>query len=103
MTILDQAIAHGNGKLDRNEVKKLLGTIDDSLLFELLEAIVDGDGKKVFDMLADTPGRGPVGWPGQVKVDVSLISVPPALAKRRFAATYTEFIKVTVDIASSAI
>ena len=31
LTILDQAIAHGNGKLDRNEVKKLLGTIDDSL------------------------------------------------------------------------
>ena len=53
LTILDQAIAHGNGKLDRNEVKKLLGTIDDSLLFELLEGIVDGDGKKVFDMLAE--------------------------------------------------
>ena len=53
LTILDQAIAHGNGKLDRNEVKKLLGTIDDSLLFELLEAIVDGDGKKVFDKLAE--------------------------------------------------
>ena len=53
LTILDQAIAHGNGKLDRNEVKKLLGTIDDSLLFELLEGIVDGDGKKVFDKLAE--------------------------------------------------
>ena len=53
LTILDQAIAHGNGKLDRNEVKKLLGTIDDSLLFNLLEGIVDGDGKKVFDMLAE--------------------------------------------------
>ena len=53
LTILDQAIAHGNGKLDRNEVKKLLGTIDDSLLFELLEGIVDGDGKKAFDKLAE--------------------------------------------------
>ena len=53
LTILDQAIAHGNGKLDRNEVKKLLGTIDDSLLLELLEGIVDGDGKKVFDKLAE--------------------------------------------------
>ena len=53
LTILDQAIAHGNGELNSNEVKKLLGTIDDSLLFELLEGIVDGDGKKVFDKLAE--------------------------------------------------
>ena len=28
LTILDQAIAHGNGELNSNEVKKLLGTID---------------------------------------------------------------------------
>ena len=53
LTILDQAIAHGNGELNSNEVKKLLGTIDDSLLFELLEGVVDGDGKKVFDKLAE--------------------------------------------------
>ena len=53
LTILDQAIAHGNGKLNSNEVKKLLGTIDDSLLFELLIGVVDGDGKKVFDKLAE--------------------------------------------------
>ncbi len=53
LTILDQAIAHGNGELKSNEVKKLLGTIDDSLLFELLEGVVDGDGKKVFDKLAE--------------------------------------------------
>ena len=53
MTILDQAIAHGNGELNSNEVKKLLGTIDDSLLFELLEGVVVGDGKKVFDKLVE--------------------------------------------------
>ena len=53
LTILDQAIAHGNGELNSNEVKKLLGTIDDSLLFELIEGVVDGDGKKVFDNLAE--------------------------------------------------
>ena len=53
LTILDQAIAHGNGVLIEDEVKKMLGTIDDSLLFEILEGIVDGDGKKVFDKLAE--------------------------------------------------
>merc|ERR1712224_680492 len=34
LTLLDQAIAHGNGKLAANDVKKLLGTIDDSLIHE---------------------------------------------------------------------
>ncbi len=53
LTILDQAIAHGNGVLIEEEVKRMLGTIDDSLLFELIEGVVDGDGKKVFDKLAE--------------------------------------------------
>ena len=32
LTLLDQAIAHGNGKLSQQDVKALLGTIDNSLL-----------------------------------------------------------------------
>ena len=33
LTLLDQAIAHGGGKLDATDVKSLLGTIDDSLIY----------------------------------------------------------------------
>ncbi len=33
LTLLDQAIAHGNGLLESDHVKALLGTIDQSFLF----------------------------------------------------------------------
>tara|TARA_B100001142_G_C14348617_1_gene661034 strand:- start:4562 stop:6139 length:1578 start_codon:yes stop_codon:yes gene_type:complete len=52
LTLLDQAIAHGNGKLSQKEVKALLGTIDNSLLIELIDSVIDGDGKNVFDLLS---------------------------------------------------
>ena len=52
LTLLDQAIAHGNGKLSQQDVKALLGTIDNSLLIELIKSVIDGDGKNVFDLLA---------------------------------------------------
>ena len=46
LTLLDQAIAHGNGLLDAEEVKALLGTIDESYIIELVNQVVlsDGDG-----------------------------------------------------------
>ena len=42
LTLLDQAIAHGRGRLVAEDVKNLLGTIDDSLIHELLDSITDG-------------------------------------------------------------
>ena len=44
LTLLDQAIAFGAGKLEINQVKELLGTIDDVYLFELVEHILAGNG-----------------------------------------------------------
>ena len=52
LTLLDQAIAHGNGKLSQDEVKALLGTIDDSLLIELIKSVINGDGVNVFNLLS---------------------------------------------------
>ena len=51
LTLLDQAIAHGNGELKSIDVKKLLGTIDDSLLISLINSVVDGDGEGAFNHL----------------------------------------------------
>jgi DNA polymerase III, subunit gamma and tau len=48
LTLLDQAIAHGNGELNNKDVKDLLGTIDDSFILEMLESIFIGDGEKSF-------------------------------------------------------
>ncbi|MDA9802404.1 DNA polymerase III subunit gamma/tau [Gammaproteobacteria bacterium] len=46
LTLLDQAIAHGNGALESDQVKELLGTIDQSHIIELVNHVVasDGDG-----------------------------------------------------------
>ena len=52
LTLLDQAIAYGNGELLKDDVKALLGTIDNSLLIELIGSVVDGNGKKTFDLLS---------------------------------------------------
>ena len=52
LTLLDQAIAYGNGELLKEDVKALLGTIDNSLLIELINSVIDGNGKSVFDLLS---------------------------------------------------
>ena len=46
LTLLDQAIAHGNGALNSDQVKALLGTIDQSYIIELIKHVAasDGDG-----------------------------------------------------------
>ena len=46
LTLLDQAIAHGNGVLESDQVKALLGTIDQSYIIELVNCVAacDGDG-----------------------------------------------------------
>jgi DNA polymerase-3 subunit gamma/tau len=49
LTLLDQAIAHGNGALNSDQVKALLGTIDQSYIIELIKHVAasDGDGAYV--------------------------------------------------------
>ena len=50
LTLLDQSIAHGNGALNEADVKALLGTIDDSLVSELVGAVVNGEAEKAFNI-----------------------------------------------------
>ena len=44
LTLLDQAIAHGNGILESDQVKALLGTIDQSYIIELINYVASSDG-----------------------------------------------------------
>ena len=44
LTLLDQAIAHGNGVLEADQVKALLGTIDQSYIIELVKNVAECDG-----------------------------------------------------------
>ena len=51
LTILDQAIAHGSGSLKSSNVRELLGTIDNSLLVEMITSIIKGDGGAAYSSL----------------------------------------------------
>lgn len=49
LSLLDQAIAYGAGKVSGAEVRAMLGAIDQDYLFNLLEALLQGDGKGLMD------------------------------------------------------
>ena len=49
LSLLDQAIAYGDGRLQEVQVRKMLGTIDSQALDELLEALVSGDARSVLN------------------------------------------------------
>ena len=51
LTLLDQAIAHGNGELNAEGVKDLLGTIDQSYILELVGQIIAGSGDGAYNAL----------------------------------------------------
>jgi len=47
LSLLDQAIAHGAGKVAADGVRAMLGTIDEGYLLRLLDAVAAGDGAAV--------------------------------------------------------
>ncbi len=47
LSILDQAIAFGEGKIEEAEVRDMLGAIDQSYLYDLLDALSQKDGAKM--------------------------------------------------------
>lgn len=49
LSLLDQAIAHGGGKVDEASVRAMLGAVDQDYLFTLLEALAEARGT---DMIA---------------------------------------------------
>ena len=49
LSLLDQAIAHGGGKVATAQVAEMLGSLGGDLVWPLLERIVEGDGKGAID------------------------------------------------------
>ena len=45
LSLLDQAVSYGSGKLVETDVRAMLGTLDRSHVYALLEALVAGDGQ----------------------------------------------------------
>ncbi|MDB5882260.1 MAG: dnaX [Ramlibacter sp.] len=50
LSLTDQAIAYGGGKLEEGTVRKMLGSVDRTHVFRLIEALAGGDGKTVVEI-----------------------------------------------------
>ncbi|HEX7348779.1 MAG TPA: DNA polymerase III subunit gamma/tau [Rhodanobacteraceae bacterium] len=59
LSLLDQAIAHGGGALQVDDVRAMLGTIAGSDVGALLRALAAGDGKALLDEAARIAGLSP--------------------------------------------
>jgi len=49
LSLTDQAIAFGNGELLEGSVRQMLGSVDRSHVFRLIDALANGDGKTVVE------------------------------------------------------
>jgi DNA polymerase-3 subunit gamma/tau len=49
LSLTDQAIAFGNGQLEEATVRQMLGSVDRSYVFRLIDALAQGDGKLVVE------------------------------------------------------
>jgi DNA polymerase-3 subunit gamma/tau len=59
LSLLDQAIAFGNGALQEDEVRAMLGTIDRDVIYRLLEALSQGDAARLMDEIAQADTFAP--------------------------------------------
>ncbi|MGE5469949.1 MAG: DNA polymerase III subunit gamma/tau [Bacteroidota bacterium] len=57
LSLLDQAIAHGAGKVEEAQVRSMLGTVDLDYLFAILEALTAGDASALLRVAADLSVR----------------------------------------------
>ena len=58
LSLTDQAIAFGAGKLDEATVHQMLGSVDRSYVFRLIDALAMGDGKSVVDITEELRLQG---------------------------------------------
>lgn len=50
LSLTDQAIAHGSGKIEEAEVRAMLGAVDQSYLFDLLDALSQQNGPELISI-----------------------------------------------------
>ena len=53
LSLLDQAIAHGEGAVEEETVREMLGLVDRSLCFDILDAAMRGDAPSALALLED--------------------------------------------------
>lgn len=59
LSLTDQAIAFGSGKIAEDDVRSMLGTIDQGIVHRLLEAVASQDGQAVLDAVDQLSQHAP--------------------------------------------
>jgi DNA polymerase-3 subunit gamma/tau len=59
LSLLDQAIAYGGGRVETVEVREMLGTIDRDRVAALLQALADGDGEALLARIESLAEQSP--------------------------------------------
>ncbi|KTT49294.1 DNA polymerase III subunit gamma/tau [Pseudomonas oryzihabitans] len=63
MSLTDQAIAFGEGKVLAADVRAMLGTLDHGQVYDVLHALLEGDGRAVLEAVRHLAEQGP-DWSG---------------------------------------
>jgi len=58
LSLLDQAIAYGAGRVNALEVREMLGVVDNTIAFRLIEAVVQDDARSVLAVADELQARG---------------------------------------------
>ncbi len=58
LSLTDQAIAFGSGRLQEDMVRQMLGSVDRSVVFQLIAALATGDGKSVVQLSEQLRANG---------------------------------------------
>ena len=58
LSLLDQAIVHSGGAPTAATVRQMLGSVDTTLLVQLLEAVADNEARRVLDLATEMGERG---------------------------------------------
>ncbi len=72
LSLTDQAIASGDGKLSTEAVSTMLGTLDDDQALSLIEAIIEANGEQVMSLVNASAARG-VEWEALLVEMLSLL------------------------------
>lgn len=87
LSLLDQAIAMGSGKVAEQDVRQMIGAVDKQYLFELLEGIINQNGEALLEKAQEMSARA-IGFDSALAELAMLLqrlaliqTIPSALAK----------------------
>ena len=59
LSLSDQAIAHGSGKLESDDVRQMLGTVSRTKVLDLLDALIADDARQALTVLDAIASHSP--------------------------------------------